>query len=64
MLNKTVYVCSKCGKQSDEDHVRGWLIDSSKNAEKRYNGEMVIRCTECITVYALREAEHGKKAIR
>jgi DNA-directed RNA polymerase subunit RPC12/RpoP len=64
MFSKQLWVCSKCSRQSDEDHVRGWLIDSSKDGEKQYHGVMVIRCPACITNYALRNAEHGRKAIR
>jgi len=64
VFSKTIYVCGKCGRQSDEDHVRGWLMGESKNAEDRWNGVMVIRCTDCITEYAIRKAQNGKRDIR
>lgn len=60
----TYYKCSKCGRTADEDHVRGWLIGTAKNPEKAYNGEMVIRCPEHITEYAIRSCTKGRGAIR
>ena len=65
-MNRQFWVCSKCGR-TVEDHpnwTRGWLIASHKMAEKSYNGEMVIRCPEHITGYALRNADGGRKSIR
>jgi len=61
---KTHYRCGKCGRTTDEDHVRGWLIDTHKDAAKAFNGEMVIRCPNHITNHAIRCAEHGRAAIR
>ena len=65
-MNRQVWVCSKCGRivQNNVNDTRGWLIDSHKDAEKNFNGVMVIRCPNCITKYALNCAEHGKAAIR
>ena len=65
-MNRQVWVCSKCGRtvENTEWATRGWLIDSHKNAEKQFNGEMVIRCPQHITAYAVRCAEHGRSAIR
>lgn len=65
-MNRQVWVCSKCGRtvEDKENWTRGWLIASHKDAEKRFNGEMVIRCTDHITDYALSCAVGGKSAIR
>ena len=65
-MNRQVWVCSKCGRTVEDtvNTTRGWLIDSHKDAEKQFHGEMVIRCPNCITDYALRNAEHGRGAIR
>jgi DNA-directed RNA polymerase subunit RPC12/RpoP len=49
----TVYVCSKCGDNSmNIDNIDDWLIASRPN----HPGEMVIRCPDCITEYAIRKA--------
>ena len=63
---RQVWVCSKCGRTvlNETQWTRGWLIDSHRDAEKAFNGEMVIRCPDHITDYAIRKAEHGKSAIR
>ena len=63
---RQVWVCSKCGRtvQDDRNSTRGWLIASHKDAEKQFNGEMVIRCPTHITKYALSIAEGGKESIR
>jgi DNA-directed RNA polymerase subunit RPC12/RpoP len=63
-MNRQVYVCGKCGRTADTDHVRGWLIGRSKNAEDQANGILVIRCPQHISGYALRKAEGGRNAIR
>jgi len=65
-MNRQVWVCSKCGRtvQNEAQWMRGWLIDSHKDAEKEFHGEMVIRCPAHITRYALSAAEHGKDGIR
>ena len=64
-MNRQVWVCSKCGKTADNTNAtRGWLIGSHKDAEKQFNGEMIIRCPACITDYAIRNTERGKAAIR
>lgn len=65
-MNRQVWVCSTCGRtvENTVNATRGWLIDSHKDGEKQFNGEMVIRCPDHITSYALRCAEHGKEAIR
>lgn len=52
--HKTIYVCSTCGENTaewgtDED----WLIASVPESK---TGEMVIRCPEHITEYAIRKA--------
>lgn len=62
----TVVVCSKCGRTAENtpNWTRGWLIDTHKNAEKAFNGEMVIRCPQHITAYAISQAERGRAAIR
>jgi len=63
--NRDVWVC-RCGTtvENTENATRGWLIAGNKNAEKAFNGEMVIRCPHCITDYAIRNAENGKADIR
>jgi len=63
-LQRTIYVCSVCHRQSDDLHTHGWLLDEPKNAEKACQGEMVIRCPEHVTRYAIRLAKHGKQAVR
>jgi len=62
--SKTRYVCDKCGRTADSDHVRGWLIGTARDAEKAVNGEMVIRCPDHITDHAVRSVKGGRKAIR
>jgi len=66
IMIRQVYVCSKCGRTVMNEHnwTRGWLIDSHRDAEKRDRGEMVIRCPNCITNYAVRKAQRGRAAIR
>jgi len=65
-MNRQVWVCSKCHRAVEDtaNATRGWLIDSHRNAEKQFNGEMVIRCPKCITTHAIRQAQHGRAAIR
>lgn len=65
-MNRQVWVCSKCGRtvENTPNATRGWLIDSHKDAEKQFHGEMVIRCPQHITQYAVRCAERGRAAIR
>jgi len=65
-MNRDVWVCSRCGRTVEDmpQWTRGWLIDSHKDAAKAFNGEMVIRCPQHITDYAIRNAEHGRAAIR
>ena len=65
-MNRTVYVCSKCGRtvENHPNWTRGWLIATHRDAAKAANGEMVIRCPQHITQYAIRCAEHGRSAIR
>jgi len=60
----TYYKCSKCGRTADSQHVRGWLIGTHAAPERAYNGEMMIRCPEHITEYAVRNTVGGKSAIR
>jgi DNA-directed RNA polymerase subunit RPC12/RpoP len=49
----TIYVCSKCGTNSrNVDNLDDWLIAKRPN----HPGELVIRCPDCITVYAVRKA--------
>lgn len=53
----TLYVCNRCGRTSDEQHVRDWLIAPRvDSAEARVEGWMVIRCPQHITEYARRIA--------
>ena len=61
---RTVFVCEKCGRTADDQHLRGWLIGTPKNAERVFNGEMVIRCPRHVTKYAIRDTEGGRSAIR
>ena len=65
-MNRTVFVCGKCGRtvENKEQWTRGWLIASHLDAEKQFQGEMVIRCPQHITRHALRIAAGGKSAIR
>ena len=62
----TYVVCSKCGRTAEntQNWTRGWLIGTHRNAEKAFNGEMVIRCPNHITQYAIRNVENGRKAIQ
>lgn len=65
-MNRQAWVCSKCGR-TVQDHpqwTRGWLIANHKDAEKRANGEMVIRCPLHITRYAIYQAQSGRPKIR
>ncbi|RPJ40118.1 MAG: hypothetical protein EHM35_00500 [Planctomycetaceae bacterium] len=64
MFSKQLYVCGKCGRTADEQHLHGWLIAKSKSGEDQFNGIMVIRCPDHITGYAIRKAEGGREAIR
>ena len=65
-MNRQVWVCSMCDRMAgnDEQWTHGWLIDKHKDAEKRFNGEMVIRCPDHISEYAIRLALRGKAAIK
>lgn len=65
-MNRQVWVCSKCGRTVEDtpNATRGWLIASHKDAEKRFNGEMVIRCPQHINRYALNSAQNGRDDIR
>lgn len=65
-MNRQVWVCSKCGRTVEDtpNTTRGWLIASHKDAEKQFNGEMVIRCPRHINRYALSNAKSGKNDIR
>ena len=64
MFGETLYVCSKCGRTADSQHVRGWLIGTHADPERAYNGEMMIRCPDHVTDYAVRNTVGGKSAIR
>ncbi len=58
MLN-TIYVCSKCGETTaDWENTDDWLIGSAKlkPGEIVSKGEMVIRCPEHVTRYAIYKA--------
>jgi len=62
----TYLVCSKCGHTVEDtpNWTRGWLVGTHKNAVKAFNGEMVIRCPQHITQYAIRNSENGKGDIK
>ena len=64
LFGMTTYVCSKCGRRADEFHIRGWLIGTHKDPERAYNGEMMIRCPDHITEYAIRNTVGGRNAIK
>lgn len=49
----TLYVCGKCGRTADDQHVRDWLIAPRVDSAE---GWMVIRCPQHITEYARRIA--------
>ena len=61
---RTFYVCSRCGETSEDHNLEGWLIVSVPYSK---SGEMVIRCPEHITRYAIYKAggriEAGKGII-
>lgn len=64
-METTIYVCAKCGDTSrDIDNLDDWLIASRPGKP----GEMVIRCPDCITRYAVRKAgghiEYGRAVVR
>ena len=63
---KSVWVCSSCGRAvfDNPNSTRGWLIGNHKDAEKHFHGEMVIRCPDHITGYALRCAQNGQDDVR
>ena len=49
----TIYVCSRCGRQARAAEAFGnWLI-----AKRRGKTALIIRCQDCKTKYALRQAE-------
>ena len=51
---KTIFVCNKCGETTAMwENVDDWLIAPVPNSP---SGEMVIRCPEHITEYAIRKA--------
>jgi DNA-directed RNA polymerase subunit RPC12/RpoP len=64
VYGRTVYVCSKCGRTADDQHVRGWLIGTPKSGEKQFSGEMMIRCPQHTTDYAIRQTQGGRSKIR
>lgn len=64
MASKQIWVCSVCGRGAEDSATRGWLIGSHKDPEKHYYGEMVIRCPQHVTDYAIRNVVGGRKAIR
>jgi len=50
---QTIYICSRCGRQAlARDAFGAWLI-----AKRRGKQTLIIRCPECKTSYALRQAE-------
>jgi DNA-directed RNA polymerase subunit RPC12/RpoP len=51
-MDKTIYVCSKCGAKTTNKNERYWLIRSNPSK----SGEMVIRCPDHVTAYAERKA--------
>ena len=63
-METTIYVCGKCGEASEHwESLDDWLIASNPNKA----GQMVIRCPQCITEYAIRKAgghlEDGKGVV-
>jgi len=54
----TIFVCGKCGRSTTslDDNSR-WLIKPNKKRK----GQMIIRCPDCTTNYALRLAGKHKK---
>jgi len=52
---ETFVVCSKCGKTAEYGQAQytGWLIQQQINAPQ---GHLIIRCPDCITTYARRQA--------
>lgn len=53
MFGDTVYICSKCGRNTQTDDQSPWLIAAVYGSR---HGEMVIRCPRHITEYAIRKA--------
>ena len=53
-INNTVYVCSVCGETSGayDGNTEDWLIAAVPGK----SGEMVIRCPQHVTRYAIRKA--------
>jgi DNA-directed RNA polymerase subunit RPC12/RpoP len=52
-LIETIYVCSRCGRQAKAaDAFGNWLI-----AKRRGKTTLIIRCPDCKTKYAVRQAE-------
>jgi len=52
-LVETVYVCSRCGRQAPAAEAFGnWLV-----AKRRGKQQLIIRCPDCKTKYAVRQAE-------
>jgi len=49
----TIYVCDKCGETSADWDIEDWLIAAVPGST---TGEMVIRCPDHITEYAIRKA--------
>ena len=53
-MTTTVYICSKCGETTaDWENIEDWLIAAVPGST---TGEMVIRCPDHITEYAIRKA--------
>jgi len=50
---ETIYVCSRCGRQARAaDAFGNWLV-----AKRRGKQTLIIRCPDCKTRYAVRQAE-------
>ena len=57
---KTYYVCSKCGRTVEVGREVGWLAVR----DPRHPGQMIVRCPEHITRYALRQAHLTEREIQ
>ena len=50
---ETIYICSRCGRQATAAQAFGnWLI-----AKRRGKTSLIVRCPDCKTKYAVRQAE-------
>ena len=53
-MEKTIYVCTECGETTEDwDTDEDWLIAKVPDST---NGEIIVRCPEHITLYAIYRA--------